>query len=213
MTSIRDRSATNVKTIVRFFLNLSLIAPLGWIAWKFFSIPSANPAQELNHLFGRIAYYALALNLGLGSLISFFRMFKKPWPEALRPVIAYRRHLGVAGAIYLVTHVGFHFLIEAGLKEGLLAIVNAYYLWAGSIAFFGILILALTSNNLSMRRLKTKWKSLHQLSYPIFVFATAHALMIEKADQLHFGFIALIISFPLLVRLLRYTAIKRKALV
>ena len=222
MASIRDSSTDLVKahtkapskttrTVVSLGLWLSLLAPTAWIAWKFFSIPSANPAQELNHLFGRVGYYALALNLWIGSLLAFFKIQKKPWPRNLAPVIAYRRHLGVAGALYLVAHVALHFLMEAGVNEGFQAIIKARYLWVGAAAFIGLIILAATSNNWSMKRLKLGWKRLHRLSYLLFVLATAHTLMIEKADLPHFGFIAVLTALPLLARFSRWLMSLRTA--
>lgn len=215
MTSIRNSSADLVKTqtLLRVALWISLLTPTAWIAWKFFSIPSANPAQELNHLFGRIGYYALALNLWIGSLVAFFKIRKTPWPRKLAPVIAYRRHLGVAGALYLTAHVALHFLMEAGLNEGFQAIIKARYLWIGSAAFLGLMILAFTSNNWSMKRLKLGWKRLHRLSYLLFFLATAHTLMIEKADLEHFGFIAVLTAIPLLARFLRWLTLSRSAVV
>lgn len=196
------------RTVVKAALWLSLFLPLGWIAWKFFGSPSANPAQELNHLFGDVGYYALALNMMIGSLLALFRIRKKPWPRLLVPIIPYRRHLGVAGVLFLVVHVALHFLIEAGIPEGFKAIIQAKYLWVGSTAFIGLVILAMTSNDAAVRQLGKRWKTLHRAVYLLFFLASAHALMIEKADLLHFGIITVVTGAPLLVRLARWSAIR-----
>ena len=207
--SIPAPSKKLVNQTVRLALGFSLIAPLGWIAFNFFGNgPSANPAQELTHLFGRVSIYALLFNLNLGSYLWLWRRTKTRaavkfiFPsELLTALTRYRRHLGVAGYLYLFTHFSFHFLIEAGIYEGFLAIAEARYLWVGSSAFVIISILAMTSNNFSVRRLGRNWKPLHRLAYLTFGLATAHTLMIEKADLQHFGILAFVTALPLIVRL------------
>lgn len=197
--------------IVKVTLAISLVSPLAWIAWKFLSVPSANPAQELNHLFGRVGYYALALNMNIGSLLALFRILKRPWPRPLLPVLTYRQHLGIAGVLFLVVHIAFHFLIEGGIAEGFVAITQAVYLIVGLTAFLGLAVLAITSNHASKKRLKAKWKTLHRAVYPLFFLATAHTLMIEKADLQHFGLVAAITALPLLARLLWHLLVRRAA--
>ena len=188
------------RQLVKVGLLFTFVFPLLWIAWRFFSVPSANPAQELNHLFGRIGFYALTLNLAIGNLLAILKLAKTKLPRLLSPLIAYRRHLGVIGVLYLVVHVSFHFLLEAGILEGLQAIAKARYLWFGSIAFVGCVVLAFTSNNWSMKTLGRRWKTLHRAVYPLYFLATTHTLMIEKADLIHFGFFATLVCLPLLFR-------------
>lgn len=216
MNSIPASSTKLVNTLLRVALWVSLVLPLGWIGFKFFGNgPSANPAQELTHLFGRVSIYALALNLTLGSY--FWLTARSPlvfsyFPIALRvPLKKFRRHLGVAGFFYLFVHLGFHFLIEAGIPEGFQAIFEAKYLWVGSSAFLLMAILAMTSNNFSMRRLGKNWKSLHRLTYVAFALATVHTLMIEKADLIHFSILAFVTALPLIIRLGFWASEQREA--
>lgn len=182
-----------------------MILPLAWIGNRFFFAgPSANPAQELNHLFGRVAIYALAFNLYLGHILSMQRWLISKYPSSsrvLHTLKKYRRHLGVAGWIYLFVHISFHFLIEAGLAEGFDAILHAHYLWVGSGAALLITLLAVTSNDTSQRWLKRRWSLLHRLVYVAFFLAIAHTLMIEKADTPHFTFLAIVTALPYLLRL------------
>jgi sulfoxide reductase heme-binding subunit YedZ len=191
--------------MLKFALGFALILPLAWIGNRFFFAgPSANPAQELNHLFGRVAIYVLAFNLYLGHILSLQRWILSKFPSWARILLAlkkYRRHLGVAGWVYLFVHIGFHFLIEAGLAQGLDAILHAHYLWVGSCAALLITLLAVTSNDTSQRWLKKRWSQLHRLVYVAFVFAVAHTLMIEKADIPHFTLLAIATALPYLLRL------------
>lgn len=135
--------------------------------------------------------------------LALMKRLKRPLPGVLLPILAYRRHLGVAGFLFLVVHVGFHFLIEAGLGEALLR-SRAQYLWAGSFAFTGLFLLAMTSNDQAMRELGRKWKQLHRFVYLFFAVAVVHTLMIEKADLMHFGLIAVVVGLPLCARFLTY---------
>ena len=182
--------------------SLLLALPLLWITYKMLHLgPSANPAKDLNHLFGRIGFYLLALNLTLGSWLAF-----RSLPTALRWLFPFRRPLGVAGTLYTVAHIALHFIIEGDLGDGISAIVEARYLWFGLAGFLILLALATTSNNTAVRKLGPRWKALHRLAYVAFGFASAHALSIEKADLVHFSSIALLVMLPLSARLFRYAA-------
>jgi len=205
-----------LRIVIKTLLWLSLVLPLGWIAFEFFGNgPSANPAQELTHLFGRVAIYALAFNLILGSyfwLAAQSKAVMRYFPIELRvPLKKFRRHLGVAGFLYVFIHLGFHFLIEAGIPEGFAAIAEAKYLWVGSSAFILLTTLAITSNNLAVRRLGKNWKTLHRVTYVAFALATTHTLMIEKADLIHFSALAFVTALPLLIRLGFWASAQRKA--
>lgn len=187
----------------------SLLLPLAWIAVRFFGIgssgsPSANPAQELNHLFGQVAISALILNLWIGHVLAFHRFIAKhlPWSSSALSILKqFRRSLGVAGWLYLIVHIGFHFLNEAGLAEGFEAILHAHYLWVGSFAAIVLTSLALTSNNYSQRRLGRNWIKLHRLAYGAFILSIAHTLMIEKADITYFSTLGIATALPFGVRL------------
>jgi sulfoxide reductase heme-binding subunit YedZ len=205
-----------LRLVFQIMLWICLVLPLGWIAFKFFGNgPSANPAQELTHLFGRVAIYALAFNLILGSyfwLTAKSRTVLRLFPNDLRlPLKKFRRHLGVAGFLYAFVHLGFHFLIEAGISDGFTAIVEAKYLWVGSSAFLLLTTLAVTSNNFAVRRLGKNWKTLHRATYAAFALATAHTLMIEKADLIHFSVLAFVTALPLVIRLGFWASAQREA--
>lgn len=203
--------------MLKFALWVSLVLPLAWIAIRFFGIgadssPSANPAQELNHLFGQVAIYAVAANLMLGHLLAANRFLTSRYPSSARLLLTlkkFRRNLGVAGWLYLVVHVVFHFLIEAGLAEGFDAILHARYLWVGAAAAVFLSSLAVTSNNFSQRKLGRKWTQLHRLVYLAFFLAVAHTLMIEKADIPHFATLGIATALPYGFRL-AFWALKRR---
>lgn len=59
VATIPGSSKNLVKRVVKVVLWVTLFLPLGWIAYEFLSGgPSADPPKELNHLFGRVGFYA-----------------------------------------------------------------------------------------------------------------------------------------------------------
>ena len=68
---------------------------------------------------------------------------------------------------------------------------------SGWVAFVLMLILAITSNDISVRLLRTAWKRLHLLVYPATALTLAHWLL-EAYDLLpaliHGGIIAVLVA-------------------
>ena len=98
------------------------------------------------------------------------------WPNLLRRPLA----------LYAFAYSMIHFLIFSGgfgfapvaIAAG--AFANAM-LATGTIALFGMVPLALTSNRWSMKRLGQDWKRLHYLTYPIAIFIIAHLVFLGGA--------------------------------
>lgn len=108
-----------------------------------------------------------------------------------------RRHFGIASFIYAALHL-CHYVIETGALSEILAEatdIDFAFGWAALVIFF---ILALTSNNWSVRRLGRKWKLLHYWVYPASAFAFLHwYLFISVMDRLIF-WLALFVGLKLL---------------
>lgn len=118
---------------------------------------------------------------------------RAPWAAWL---LRHRRDFGVASFAYALLHtvvyVGrkadFSLIVKEGANPGLLA---------GWVAFVLMLILAITSNDISVRLLRTAWKRLHLLVYPATALTLAHWLL-EAYDLLpaliHGGIIAVLVA-------------------
>lgn len=170
---------------------VALLAPLAWWIYQiFFGNLGAEPAKELNHNTGLVALIYLVANLWIGIIWSFW----KSWPTQLRFLLPERRFLGVLTFFILCGHVFLYFALEAFSRKGFTQIFEKTYLIFGALAFFGMLNLALTSNNFSVRRLGGKrWKLLHRSVYVIAILVTVHIFLIEKADLVQFA----LITFPM----------------
>ncbi len=187
---------------------LIVILPIFWWIYQvFFGDLGVEPAKEMNHNTGLIALIYLVFNLWIGIIFAFW---KKP-PAQLRFLLQERRFLGILTYFILIAHVSFYFALESFGPQALNQIFEKTYLIFGSFAFLGMTILALTSNNFSVRKLTgKKWKLLHRIVYFVTVLVTVHIFLIEKADLMQFTLITLPMWLGEFARLLRWRIQKRK---
>lgn len=172
-----------LSNIFRFLL---LVPGFYWTYLIFFSDLGADPAKNLNHKAGEIALYYILLNLLIGILIG----FKVKFPIKLRFLLQNRRYLGVLSFLVLIFHVFLYFAMESFEPQAIEQIFTKNYLIFGSLAFSILMVLAVTSNDFSVRRLTIKvWKRLHRFVYLASFFFSAHILLIEKTDLIKYGLI------------------------
>jgi sulfoxide reductase heme-binding subunit YedZ len=125
---------------------------------------------EFIHWTGDISVWLLIAALAVTPLR---RVLRGPFPLWLGQR---RRDFGVASFAYAAGHLGAYLLRKAdaalvwkeGLDPGLLT---------GWVAFIAFAMLALTSNDASVRWLKAGWKRLHWLVYPAAILTAAHWLL------------------------------------
>ena len=162
--------------LFRWIIILPFLMGLYLILWGDLG---AEPSKELKHLSGLTGMFYLALNLWIGTLSAWI----KPWPQKILFLKMERRFLGVVTFIILTTHVFFYFVLEAFEANALDQIFEKTYLIFGGLAYLGLAVLAITSNNFSMRKLGgKKWKSIHRSIYVIAALVTSHVFLIEKAN-------------------------------
>lgn len=172
-----------VSNIFRFLL---LLPGFYWTFLIFFSDLGADPAKNLNHKAGEIALYYILLNLVLGALIG----FKVKFPIKLRFLLLNRRYLGVLSFLILIFHVFLYFAMESFGPQAIEQIFTKNYLICGSLAFMILAVLAITSNDWSVKKLTVKkWKRLHRFVYLASFFFSVHILLIEKSDLIKYGLI------------------------
>lgn len=118
-----------------------------------------------------------ALNLLL------FILFLPPFSQItnwtfLRILMGWRREFGVAAFWFFLFH-GAGMIYSENLTDiNTFLDPNGYLFWGG-IAGIGMLILGLTSNDLSVKLLKRNWKRLQLIAIPTLFFAHAHVSIIE----------------------------------
>ena len=98
-------------------------------------------------------------------------------------LLKFRRAIGVMSFVYVVVHLGIWVALDMAFRfEQMWSdIWKRPYITIGMVAFIAMIPLAVTSNNLSLRRMgAASWRKLHKLAYPIAVLGVVHFIMVQK---------------------------------
>lgn len=99
-------------------------------------------------------------------------------------LIRYRRAIGVMAFVYVALHLTVWVSLDLAFRWSEIGtdLVKRPYIIVGMIGFAALLPLAITSNNLSIRRMgAAAWGRLHRLTYVAAVAGAAHYVMLVKA--------------------------------
>ena len=120
----------------------------------------ANPLEVLLHRSGEIAIWTLSAVLCLTPLRVLF-----PRSQIIAALNRHRRAVGVSACIYGLLHFTAHVLYEGGW-DGLVRSLSKPFIWYGLAGLSILVALAVTSNQVSIRKLGGRnWKRLHRLVY------------------------------------------------
>ena len=101
--------------------------------------------------------------------------------------IKFRRAVGLVAFFFIALHFATWVVLDMGLRwsEILSDLYKRPYILIGFGAFLGMIPLAITSNNRSIKRLGAgTWKRLHWLAYPATLAGAVHFVMIGKVYAL-----------------------------
>jgi methionine sulfoxide reductase heme-binding subunit len=121
-------------------------------------------------------------------------------------LLRYRRVLGLLAFYYALLHLTTYLVLDQGLDlDAIWAdILKRLYITIGMACFVVLLPLALTSNNLAIRRLGGKvWQRVHRLAYLAAILAVLHFLMSVKSWPIEPVNYALIVTILLGYRMAR----------
>lgn len=99
-----------------------------------------------------------------------------------------RRYFGVAAFAYAAFHLALY-VLDMGSLRAILGEALALGIWTGWLAFFIFVPLAVTSNDLSVRKMRKSWKPLQRLVYPAAVLTLLHWIFVHNelgAALVHF---------------------------
>lgn len=177
--------------IAVWILALMPLARLIWLG--FHEDLGANPIEFVEHSTGTWALVFLLLSL---SMTPIRLLTGQVWQIQLR------RILGLFMFFYACLHIvayvwlDFAFIWEDIIKD----VVKHPRILVGFVAFLLTIPLAFTSNSYMIKRLKTKWKKLHQLVYLIGILAVLHYLLLVKKDLTEPFYYAAVLVLLLCIR-------------
>jgi len=136
---------------------------------------TANPIQDISKRTGLAALTILLISLSATPLNSFF---------GFKAALKARRALGLYAFLYAALHLFIFIFLDYGGNFTLiwLDISNKLYILVGSLAFFILLVLAITSARYWKKRLGKNWNILHRLVYLASFLVIAHYIWAVKAD-------------------------------
>ena len=152
-----------------------------------------DPVKALEHALGEAALQLLILGLAVTPLRRFLGL----------NLLKFRRSVGLLAFTYVALHLLVWLLLDVQIMSQVLNdILKRPYITIGMVGFALLLPLALTSNNLSLRRLgAARWRRLHLLTYPAVLLAALHFVMLVKGFQIEPLIYLSVVLFLLLCRI------------
>jgi len=113
-----------------------------------------------------------------------------------------RRQLGLWCLAYALLHLAAYLVFVLGLDWSQLGVElrDRPYIIVGALALLGLLVLAVTSNRYSQKRLGKKWKQLHRLVYGVVGLGLLHFLWVVRSDLKEWAIYACVAVILLLLR-------------
>jgi sulfoxide reductase heme-binding subunit YedZ len=171
------------------------LCPAGWYFYLGASGQlGPNPVKDFEHLLGIWALRFLIATLAITPLRDFTGI---NW-------VRYRRALGLLAFYYVIMHFATYMLLDKRLDMlSILAdIARRPYITIGMACLVLLIPLAVTSNNLSIRKLGKNWIRLHKLVYLIILGGALHYSMAVKSITLgpfiHMALPVLLVAYRLM---------------
>lgn len=190
--------------ILAFKLALALLAslPLAFLAADVvFDRLGPDPGQEVTAALGLAAFQLLLVTLCMTPLKKW-----TGWPGWIRV----RRMLGLFSFFYAVLHVLAFLQFILGWQDLWATFTKRPYIVAGMVAFVTMVPLAVTSTKAMMRRLGSRWKSLHKGIYLIVVAAWIHFIWQARSDITEMAIYGLLVVFLLGLRVWWSPSMKKR---
>lgn len=155
---------------------ISVVPPAWFLCLGMTGGLGVEPIKELEHRLGELALQIFIVTLALRPL--------REWTGV--NLLKLRRALGLITFYYVFLHLLVWLFLDVGILSEIWAdIVKRPYITVGMAAFTLMIPLAITSNNLSLRKMGPKrWRGWHRLTYPAAVLAALHYVMLAKGFQI-----------------------------
>lgn len=158
---------------------LYILSPLPALWWLWQGLTGGlgvEPIKALEHALGEFALQLLVVGLCITPLRRFAGV----------NLLRFRRAVGLIAFFYVLLHLLVWLVLDVQIPAQIWAdIVKRPYITVGMAGFALLIPLALTSNNLSVRRLGGfRWRQLHRLTYAAVLLGALHFVMLAKGFQI-----------------------------
>jgi methionine sulfoxide reductase heme-binding subunit len=159
---------------------------------------TANPIEFIERSTGTWALIFLLLSLSITPIRT---LTKQAWVTQLRRLLGL--WMFAYASLHITTYIwlDYSFFWDDIVKD----VIKHPYVIVGFTAYLLTIPLVLTSNQAMIKRLKTRWKTLHQSVYLISILAILHFWWLVKKDvtePLYYAIaLALLLGFRLYFRL------------
>ena len=174
MSKIIDPINAFTRKIPTWVVYLLLTLPLPYM---FYSADKGwmgvEPINALEREMGEWALKLVIIGLAITPLRKYLKL----------NLLKFRRAIGVMAFVYVAVHLGIWVVLDMSLRWGQMwaDIWKRPYITIGMAAFILMIPLAVTSNNLSLRKMGAgAWRKMHKAVYLIAVLGAVHFIMVQK---------------------------------
>ena len=163
-----------------------------------------DPLRFLEHKYGELGLILLLITLSISPLLRYGNI----------NLMKFRRCIGLVAFYYIVSHISVYFFLDIGLSLDILIsdLKKRYYIIAGFFAFITLIPLALTSNNIAVRKLNVRtWRKIHNFIYIAIILSIFHFILMSKTWTTELYFYTVITSIILFLKI-KETKIYKKLL-
>ena len=171
-----DRINTAARRVPTWAVYLLCALPAPWLFYLGLTGGlGVEPIKALEHEYGQLGLKLLIAGLAVTPLRRFLGV----------NLLRFRRAIGVMAFVYIALHLTVWLALDVQSLGAIWAdIVRRPYITVGMVAFVLMIPLAMTSNNLSVRRLGVRWRKLHKLTYLVAILGALHFVLFVKGLQI-----------------------------
>lgn len=149
--------------------------PALWLLWLIVSNGLGfDPVKELEHRVGKLGLQFIVAGLAITPLRKLTGI----------SLLRFRRAVGLLAFGYVALHLSVWLLLDIQLRWAEIGkdIVKRPYITVGMLGFAALVPLALTSNDLALRKMGARaWQRLHRLVYFAALAGAVHYVLVVKA--------------------------------
>jgi methionine sulfoxide reductase heme-binding subunit len=171
---IADRVNAGLRPVAVWAVYLAGAVPALWLVWLALTGGlGVDPVKVLERELGLIGLQLMVAGLAVTPLRRVTGI----------SLIRFRRAIGVLAFVYVALHFAVWVFLDLQMRWGQIGadIVKRPYILAGFAGFVMLVPLAVTSNNLSVRKMgAAAWRRLHWLTYPAVLAGAVHYLWLVR---------------------------------